>query len=126
MSPSDARRYIEGTGVRYGQDVTLPDDVDVTKCEEFFGTRCSENVHVTGSRKAHVDRVDPRKNPIGHLKKDVGIPYVAMTTPTGALIGAIVSKNNRKKGALVGGLVASGLGLLADVLSDYYENKQSR
>jgi len=52
ISPRDARKYIEFQNVDFGQNVTLPDIVDTCNCEEFFGTRCDENVHVTGPKQA--------------------------------------------------------------------------
>ena len=114
MNSYEVRRYIDRMGVPHGQNVVLPGDIDTSECQEFFGTRCHHNVHVKGRRLAHVDRVDPRKNPIGHLKKDVGIPYSVMTTPIGAAFGAVVSANNRKTGAIVGGLIGFILGAVAD------------
>ena len=78
MDPYDVRKYIESTGVPYGENVTLPEDIDTNQCSDFFGTRCDHNVHAKGRRKAHIDRVDPRYNPAGHLKHDVGIPYTLM------------------------------------------------
>ncbi len=118
FSPREASQYIKLERVSFGQDVTLPDDVDLRNCEEFFGTRCPNNIHVTGHRRAHVDRVDPRKNPLGHIKKDMGIPITLITTSAGASIGALVSKNNRKTGALVGGLFGLVVGLIADLALD--------
>ena len=69
MKINKVRRYIDSMNVPYGQNVILPEDIDTSECQKFFGTRCSHNVHVKGRRLAHVDRVDPRKDPIGHLKK---------------------------------------------------------
>ena len=48
MSPKDARNYIESQNVNFGENVILPEVVDVCEYEEFFGIRCDENVHVTG------------------------------------------------------------------------------
>lgn len=117
ITPREARSYIESQGVNFGQNVTLPDDVDTCNCDEFFGTRCDDNVHVTGSKRAHIDRKDPRHDPLGHLKHDVGVPYSVMSTAAGGAIGAIVSKKNRKKGALIGSAIGLGFGIIADVLS---------
>ena len=117
MNPLEVRLYIDSRGVPYGQNVVLPDDVDTCRCQEFFGTRCPHNVHVKGRRLAHVDRVDPRRDPIGHLKKDVGVPYAAMTAFGGAVAGAAVAKNNRVAGAVGGGLAGLVLGAIADILA---------
>lgn len=106
ISPYQARRYIASRRVPYGQNVALPGIVDTSECQEFFGTRCPHNVHVKGRRLAHVDRVDPRRDPIGHLKKDVGIPYAVMGGLAGAALGSVP------------GLVAGSIvGLTADIVS---------
>jgi hypothetical protein len=118
ITPRDARRYIESSGAGYGQNVTLPDEIDTSNCEKFFGIRCSHNVHVTGKRRAHIDRIDPRKNSIGHLKKDVGIPYVVLGASGGATLGALIYKNDRKKGAIVGGIIGTIIGAFADLESN--------
>lgn len=115
ISIKDTRKYIESQNVNFGQNVTLPNTVDICDCEEFFGTRCDENVHVTGSNRAHIDRRDPRQDPLGHLKHDVGIPYSALTTATGMALGAVLSKNNRKKGVIIGGLAGLAIGIIADL-----------
>ena len=119
ITPSEARKYIESTGVPYGQDVTLPDMVDTSRCQNFFGTRCDANVHIKGPMKAHIDRADPRYDPIGHLKKDVGVPYTVMGAGLGAGVGGLIANNNRKKGAAVGALVGGVAGLLADLLAEH-------
>ena len=117
ISPIDARKYIEFQNVDFGQNVTLPDVVDVCECEEFFGTRCDENVHVTGHKRAHIDRRDPRQDPLGHLKHDVGIPYSALTTTAGIIVGTVLSKNNRIQGAIIGGFIGLVIGIIADSAS---------
>ena len=119
MTPKEAREYIESTGAAYGQDVMLPDTIDTSSCQNFFGTRCDANIHIKGPMKAHIDRVDPRYDPIGHLKKDVGVPYTVIGSALGAGIGGLVAGNNRKKGAATGALIGGTMGLLADLLSDY-------
>ena len=126
LTPKDARRYIESTNASYGDDVDLPFDIDTSECQEFFGTRCPNNVHVKNPRLAHVDREDPRKNPIGHLKKDVGVPYAAMTASVGAAIGASLAKGNRKKGAIIGGLLGIIPGVIVDVLESKYYDRPKR
>lgn len=118
ISPYEAREYIDNSGAPRGQNVALPDDVDTSQCQEFFGTRCPHNVHVKGSRLAHVDRVDPRRNPLGHLKHDVRVPYAVMGGLGGAAVGGLVNKNDRKKGAAVGSLVGFGVGLIMDAIAD--------
>ena len=55
MKPYDVRRYIESMGTAYGENVTLPYDIDTSKCGKFFGTRCDHNVHVTGPKKVHIE-----------------------------------------------------------------------
>ena len=52
------------------------------------------------------------------LKKDVGVPYTAMSGTVGAMTGAIIAKNNRKKGAAVGALAGLLIGLAADIVAD--------
>ncbi len=118
ITPHDARRFIDSTGADYGQDVVLPDCIDTSECQEFFGTRCPDNVHVKSDRTAHVDRADPRDDPIGHLKYDVGVPYAVMAAPVGAMIGAAAMKRNRKNGALVGGTIGLVLGMVADTVNN--------
>ena len=119
ITPNEARKYIESTGASYGQDVSLPDMVDTSGCQNFFGTRCDANVHVKDPMKAHIDRADPRHEPIGHLKKDVGVPYTVMGAGLGAGVGGLIAGNNRKKGAAVGALVGGVAGLLADWLAEH-------
>ena len=121
ITPKEARRYIDDTGVPYGQNVILPDDVDTSGCQEFFGTRCPHNVHVKDSRVAHVDREDPRVNPVGHLVRDVGIPYASMTAPAGAALGAALMPGDRKTGAAIGALC----GLAAGMIIDWAENRRN-
>ena len=106
MTPYQARRYIAGRRAPYGQNVALPDDVDTSQCEQFFGTRCQYGIHVKDRRLAHVDRVDPRRDPIGHLKHDVGVPYAVM----GGLAGAAL-------GSVPGMVAGSIMGLTADIVS---------
>ena len=118
ITPRQARRYIENTGAAYGQNVELPDVVDTRGCGNFFGMRCDANVHVKGPRTAHVDRVDPRHDPIGHLKKDVGVPYALIGACVGAGIGGVVVGKNRKKGAAVGALGGGIAGLVVDLLAE--------
>lgn len=125
ISIRDARKHIESQNVNFGQNVTLPDIVDTCDCEEFFGTRCDENVHVTGSKQAHIDRNDPRQDPLGHLKYDVGVPYSLMGAAGGATIGSIIYKKDRKKGALYGAAIVGGIGLIADIVSAYNKQKTS-
>jgi hypothetical protein len=117
ISPIEAGNRIRRAGVPYGHNVNLNDDVDTSQCEEFFGTRCPGNVHVTGRETAHVDRVDPRRNPIAHLRKDVGIPYSVTSAASFAVLGALSSPDNRVSGAIEGGIFGFILGLAADVLS---------
>lgn len=121
MTPKEVRKHIDYAGVSYGQNVILPDNVDMSKCQEFFGTRCPHNVHVKGSRVAHVDREDPRVNPIGHLVKDVGIPYASMTAPVGAVLGATLMSSDRKTGAAIGTLC----GLAVGMFIDWAENRRN-
>lgn len=125
MTPDQVRRDIERLGIQYGENVTFAENIDTSSCSEFWGTRCPENVHVTSSNCAHIDRKDPRYDPLGHLKHDVGVPYTAIGTAGGAAIGAIISPKNRKNGALIGASVGTALGLIADVVSYYnYKKKQ--
>lgn len=121
ITPKEARKHIDYTGVPYGHNVVLPDDIDTSECQEFFGTRCSHNVHVKGHRVAHVDREDPRVNPIGHLVKDVGIPYASMTAPVGAALGATLMSSDRKTGAAIGALC----GLVVGMIIDWAENRRN-
>ena len=121
ITPKETRKYIDGAQVPYGQNVILPDDIDTSECQEFFGTRCPHNVHVKGRRMAHVDREDPRVNPVGHLVKDVGISYVSMTAPVGAALGAALMSNDKKTGAAIGGLI----GLVVGIILDWNENRRN-
>lgn len=114
MTPYEVREYIASRKVPYGQNIALPDDVDTSQCQEFFGTRCPHNVHVKGHRLAHVDRADPSTDPIGHLKKDVGVPYALMGSMAGAILGAVLMKNNRKEGVVLGSILGGFLGSIAD------------
>jgi len=125
ISIRDTRKYIESQNVNFGQNVTLPTIIDTCDCEEFIGTRCDENVHVTGPNRAHIDRKDPRQDPFGHLKHDVGIPYSLMGTAGGAAAGGIIYKKDRKKGALYGAAILGGIGLFADIVSAYRKQKTS-
>ena len=124
ITPKEARKHIEGTGAPYGCDVMLPDIIDTSNCQNFFGTRCDANVHVKGPRKAHIDRADPRYDPIGHLKKDVGVPYALMGVVLGAGVGGLVADGKRKKGAALGAFAGGAVGLLADLLEG--RNKKTR
>ena len=118
ITPYEARKHIDRMGVPCGQNVPLPDDVDVSECQEFFGTRCSNNVHMKGRRLAHVDRADPRTDPIGHLKKDVGVPYALIGSAVGAILGAVLMKGDRKAGAALGSMAGGLLGSIADNVAD--------
>jgi len=102
--------------VPYGLNVTLPLDIDTGKCEEFFGTRCPHNIHVTERRKAHRDRFDPRYYPIQHLERDVGIPFPLVTLSAGTLIGAVADEKDRVRGAVAGGLIGLAIGLIIEFL----------
>ena len=124
MTPDEVRRNIERLGTPYGENVTFAENIDTSSCSEFWGTRCPENVHVTGLNCAHVDRKDPRTDALGHLKHDVGVPYTAMGTAGGAALGAVAFPKNRKKGALIGAGVGSVLGIIADVVSYYNDKKK--
>ncbi len=73
ISPCEAATILRRRGIPYGQDYALPYDIDISKCEEFGGTRCACNVHVKGRNVAHRDRVDPRHDLAGHWQKDCGI-----------------------------------------------------
>lgn len=75
ISPCEAAVILKHRGVPYGQDSVLPYDIDTSKCEEFGGTRCDCNVHVRGKNIAHRDRVDPRRDLVGHWEKDCGISF---------------------------------------------------
>jgi hypothetical protein len=117
ISPSEAKNRITKARVPYGTNVDVRDDVDVSQCENFFGTRCPGNVHVTGRRTAHVDRVDPRLNALAHLKWDVGVPYSVASAAGFAAIGALASPEDRLDGAIKGGIFGFLLGLAADIIS---------
>lgn len=125
MSPKEVKDYISRLGVLHGKNVTLPDYVDTSSCSEFLGTRCPENVHVTGPNCAHIDKKDPRYDPLGHLKHDVGIPYTLIGTASGAALGATIF-SNKKQGAKVGAVVGTLAGLLADIVSYYNKNKNNK
>lgn len=124
ISPRDVRRCINITGADYGQDVALPGDIGTSKCQEFFGMRCSDNVHVKGGRTAHLDRVDPRRNPMGHPKMDVGVPYAVMAALGFAAIGAAAARGDWKGGAAIGGVTGLFAGATADAV-DHYKNSNN-
>lgn len=123
ISPYDTSNFIKNSGARFGENVTLSNDIDISECEQFFGTRCPHNVHVKGKRKAHLDRKDPRYDPLGHLKHDVGIPYSLMGAAGGLTLGGTMYKKDRKKGALCGAAILGGIGLIADIVSAYRKQK---
>ncbi len=126
MSPNEVRDYLDRIGAAFGQNVTLPDDVDTSSCSQFWGTRCPENVHVTGKNMAHIDRVDPRSDLLGHLKHDVGIPYTLIGTVGCAALGAAAFSNNRTQGAKVSAALGFLGGLIADIVSYYNSNKNNK
>ena len=113
LTPCEASDRVIAMGAAFGQDVLLPEEIDVSQCEEYFGIRCVCNVLVKEPNKAHVDRVDPRLDGLGHIRRDVGIPYIAMTTPSLAAIGAIAFPKYRKEGAVVGGAIGFLVGLIS-------------
>ena len=102
ISPCEAAKIIKEKSIPYGEDYEFLYEIDTSNCEEFFGTRCDCNLHVKGKRKAHVDRVDPRKDLVGHLDRDLGIPpwlvivgRVALVYLIGKGIEAIVKNSGR-------------------------------
>ena len=74
ISPCEAARQLKKMNVPYGQDYTFPYEIETGGCEPFGGLRCDCNLHVTGENRAHRDRVDPRRDLLGHIDQDVGIP----------------------------------------------------
>lgn len=122
MSPEEARVYIENVykvyNLPYGMDVTLPRDIDTSRCEWFFGLRCPYNVHVTGRRRAHIDRFDPRYNLKEHLDHDVGIPHELVTIGVPVVIGALVGyRLGKARGAVVGAIAGLVVGWLVELFT---------
>ena len=64
---------------------------------------------------AHIDRMDPRRDPLGHLKKDVRVPYTAMGAVSGACLGAAIGKS--KKATATGALIGALAGIALDIAS---------
>jgi hypothetical protein len=122
LSPEQARIIIEDAyrkyRLPYGTDVTLPWEIDTSRCEWFFGLRCPYNIHVTGRRRAHIDRFDPRYNWKEHIDHDVGTPHelitVGLPMGLGALIGYIL---DGRKGAIKGSLAGLAIGVLIELLT---------
>jgi|GEM_PF-2566655 hypothetical protein len=117
----EVNRIIETNNIPYGQDIILSSDIDTSSCEEFFGTRCSYNIHVTSSRSAHKDRFDPRFKWKEHLDYDVRIPHQVITigvpTITGATIGGLLNRNKPLKGLIIGGIFGFLVGLLIETIT---------
>ena len=118
LSPCEASDYIRSQRVPHGQNVMLPDPVDSTQCEQFFGLRCDCNLHLKNPRLAHLDRVDPRNDALGHLIQDVKVSRSVISTPIGATLGALLDQKNRGRGALIGGFFGLLGGIIADVISE--------
>jgi hypothetical protein len=120
VSPEQARVYIEGVYRRYnlpyGTDVTLPWDIDTSPCRWFFGLRCPYNVHVTGRRRAHIDRFDPRYNLKEHLDHDVWIPHELVTIGVPVGVGVLAGHwLGRARGAVIGAIAGLVVGWLVEL-----------
>lgn len=118
---SEISKKIGEGEIEHGEDVSFLEEIDTSPCEEFFGTRCFGEVHVTGKRTAHRDRYDPRTHWKEHLDEDVGVPHEVVTvgapTALAACAGAATDTKKRERGALVGGLVALGFSGLVEALT---------
>jgi hypothetical protein len=117
----EVNKIIETNNVPYGQDIILPFEIDTSPCEEFFGTRCPYNIHVTSSRSAHKDRFDPRFKWKEHLDYDVGIPHqiitIGMPTAAGTIIGGLLNRKKPLEGAIFGGILGFISGFLIEILT---------
>jgi hypothetical protein len=117
----EVNRLIEVKKMPYGQDVIFPLEIDTTPCEEFFGKRCPYNIHVTGSRRAHKDRFDPRFKWKEHLDYDVEIPHEVVTigipTSIGTLIGGLADREKPTRGAIVGGMLGFICGVFIEIVT---------
>ena len=114
ISIDSVNRYIIRKETPFGVNIEFPLEIDTSQCEEFFGTRCPNNIHVTGKRIAHKDHSDPRFNSIEHIKKDVGIDPTFLTVLGGAAFGALLDKENRVRGASIGGLMGLVFGIVLE------------
>lgn len=74
ITPCEVANILQLKRVPYGKNYGFPVEIETSECENFFGERCPCNVHVVGKNTAHRDRVDPRKDILGHLEEDVGVP----------------------------------------------------
>lgn len=66
--------------IDYCQDLIFTQPIDTRGCQEYFGTRGPNGVHVTGRNTAHLDRRDPRVDALGHILEDVLPPIAVATT----------------------------------------------
>ena len=119
MSPGEVRRVLMSEWVPYGQDRFFPQQIDTCGCEDYFGLRCQDNVHVTSPHTAHIDRYDPRSHPLQHLDYDVGIPHEVFTRlmpeVLGTVIGAAADSQRPERGARLGQDIGGLLGRIIEL-----------
>ena len=73
ISPEEAVRIIKKKGIPFGEDYEFPYEIDTSGCRWFFGIRGPHNLHITGRKRAHIDRVDPRESILEHLRQDAPV-----------------------------------------------------
>lgn len=93
----------------------MPDKAELTQLGQKNGANKQYrfgNLHIReydDKFLVHTDKVDPRKNPIGHLIHDAPEALVGLACATfgGSKVASDLFKNNNKKNSILSGLVAS-------------------
>jgi len=95
--------------------------------------RCDPNIHMLeypNEYKAHKDRVDPRKDPLGHLIHDSPETLAALIAggTAGFVVGKIIYDNRKDKSenALWDAIMAGSVTALVTGLATYYIVKRLR
>jgi len=93
----------------------MPDKAELTKLGQKNGANKQYrfgNLHIReydDKFLVHTDKVDPRKDPLGHLVHDAPEVLVGLACAAfgGSKVASSIFKNNNKKNSILSGLVAS-------------------
>lgn len=112
-----------------GCEETILGDLDGA-CKQY---RCDPDIHMLeypDMYKAHKDRIDPRKDPLGHLVYDSPETLAALFigSTAGTIVGKIIYDNRKDKSenALWDAIMVSSVIALITGLTTYYIVKKLR